>query len=53
MDDAKYTALAYDENGCIESQSEYDDPNEAIAFAKSHDWDAVVEESTFKTIWPR
>ena len=50
-----YTAFAYDDEvrENIVDESMYDDPDEAIAFAKLRNWDEVVNDVTGEVIWER
>ena len=49
-----FTAYAYEEDGIvIFDLATYDNQEEAIAFAKSHDWDEVVNDNTGEVVWRR
>ena len=49
-----YTAFAYEEDGIIAADlSTYDDKEEAIEFAKFHNWDEVVNDLTGEVVWRR
>lgn len=51
---ACYTAYAYVDDGVVVADSaEYDDKEEAIAFAKAHNWDEVVNDASGETVWRR
>lgn len=51
---AGFTAIAYEDGSLvIAGSADYDDKEEAIAFASSRNWDAVVDRQTGKTIWRR
>lgn len=53
-DDCSYTAIAYEDDGTtVADESMYDDRDEAIAFAKSHNWDVVLNDKTGKLEWHR
>lgn len=49
-----YTAFVYEDDGITTSDlATYDDKDEAIDFAKLHNWDEVVDDSTGKIVWRR
>lgn len=51
---ATYTAFLYEELGIITADlSTYDSAEEAISFAKTRDWDEVVNDLTGDVIWRR
>lgn len=51
-EDGSYIALAYD--GCVVvDETMYDNKTEAIEFAKSRNWDKVVNDVTGEVVWKR
>lgn len=53
-EDESYTAFAYEDDGITTADlSTYNDENEAIEFAKSHNWDEVVNDITGEVVWRR
>lgn len=53
-DGGSYTAFAYGEDGITAVDlSIYDDPKQAIDFAKESHWDEVVNDETGDVIWRR
>lgn len=56
LDDAdeSFTAFVYEDDGIIAADlSTYDDKEEAIEFAKSRNWDEVVNDITGEVVWRR
>lgn len=54
MKDITFTAFAYEDDGITTADlSTYDDENEAIEFAKSRNWDEVVNDITGEVVWRR
>lgn len=51
-EDGSYIALAYD-GGVVADEAMYDNKTEAIEFAKSRNWDEVVNDVTGEVIWKR
>jgi len=50
----KFTAYAYEDGLLvIADAADFDSAKEAIEFAKSRNWDAVVNQTTGKTIYSR
>lgn len=50
-EDGSYTAFIYD--GCVVDETMYDNKTEAIEFAKSRNWDEVVNDVTGEVVWRR
>lgn len=51
-EDGSYTAFIYD--GCVVvDEAMYDNKTEAIEFAKSRNWDEVVNDVTGEVVWKR
>ena len=49
-----FTAFAYEDDGItVADLSTYDDKEEAITFAKSRNWDEVVNDHTGEVVWKR
>ena len=49
-----YTAFAYEDDGITQADlSTYDNEQEAVEFAKSRNWDKVVNDITGEVIWRR
>lgn len=47
-----YTAFVYEEDGVTtEDLATYDNKDEAIRFAKSHNWDEVVNDVSGEVVW--
>lgn len=44
-----YTAFIYEEDGI--AAAEYDNKEDAIAFAKARNWDEVVNDNTGDVVW--
>lgn len=54
MKDITFTAFIYEDDGIITADlSTYDDKEEAIEFAKYHNWDEVVNDITGEVVWKR
>lgn len=52
--DESYTAFAYEEDGITaEDLATYDNKDDAIKFAESHNWDEVVDDISGKVVWRR
>lgn len=52
--DVFFTAIALeDDTLIIADEADFDDLEEAIAFAKSHNWDEVINSRTKKILWSR
>ena len=52
MKDITFTAFVYEDDGIIAADlSTYYDKDEAIEFAKSRNWDEVVNDSTGEVVW--
>lgn len=51
-EDGSYITLAYD-GGVVADEAMYDNKTEAIEFAKSHNWDEVVNDVTGEVVWKR
>ena len=53
-EDESYTAFIYEDDGIITADlSTYDDKEEAIEFAKSRNWDEVVNDITGEVVWKK
>ena len=53
-DGGSYTAFAYEEDGITtEDLATYDNKEDAINFAKAHNWDEVVDDNSGEVIWRR
>lgn len=53
-DSVSYTAYLYRDDGITsEDLATYDDKEEAINFAKSRDWDEVVDDNSGGVVWCR
>lgn len=53
-DSGSYTAFAYEEDGITtEDLATYDNKEDAISFAESHNWDEVVDDNSGEVIWRR
>lgn len=51
---ATFQALVYnEEDGTVKDEADYDDLEEAIAFAKKHKWDTVINKVTHQTLWAK
>lgn len=51
---ATFQAIAYNkDDGTIKDEADYDDLDEAIAFAKKYKWNAVINKVTQETLWSR
>lgn len=49
---ATYTAFLYEVDGETSKDfSTFDDKEEAVEYAKSHEWDEVVEDATGTVVW--
>jgi hypothetical protein len=49
-----FTAVIYEDDGIIAADfSTYDDKDEAIKFAKYHNWDEVINDRTGEVVWRR
>lgn len=54
MQEFTFTAFAYEDDGIITADlSTYDSKEEAILFAKTHNWDEVVNDVTGEIVWSR
>lgn len=54
MKNKSYTAFIYEDDGMIAVDlSTYDDKEEAIEFAKSRNWDEVVNDITGEVVWSK
>ena len=53
-EDESYTAFIYEDDGTTSADlSTYDNKEEAVNFAKSRNWDEVVNDNTGEVIWKR
>lgn len=51
---SSYTAYVYEENRVIAADlATYESKDDAISFAKIHNWDEVIDDFTGKVIWRR
>jgi hypothetical protein len=49
-----FTAFIYEDDGIISADlSTYDSKEEAILFAKTRNWDEVVNDTTGEVVWSR
>ena len=52
--DETFTAFIYEDDGMTAADiSTYDSMDEAIEFAKHHNWDEVVNDNTGEVVWER
>lgn len=53
-EDGSYTAFAYEEDGITAYDlATYDTKEDAINFAKSRNWDEVVDDNSGEIVWQR
>lgn len=54
MQEPTFTAFIYEDDGIISADlSTYDSKEEAILFAKTRNWDEVVNDTTGEVVWSR
>lgn len=54
MQEPTFTAISYeDDEIVIAGENTYDSKEEAVLFAKTHNWDRVVNDATGEVVWWR